>query len=1317
MKRILVLFFYCLFSFYSVTLSQLPKQISFGQISVNEGLSQNSVVSIAQDSIGYLWFATQDGLNKYDGKEFRYYQKFFEDITKESYSKLGKIYVDRKSDLYIITKDEVLEIYDRKLDAFKKIKRFQKVSTVYQDTYQNTWVGSYGNGLYVFNDKDTLQVFKGLDIIKGVSSISENRNKIIVLASDKVFKLDPITFKYREIPIEENNNQIKVNFSNSTTGKDNVLWVGTHQNGLYQVKENENSLEHFNGFNGENQLPPNLNIQSLLFDSKDRLWISTYGNGVFLLNFERQDISHFKAQQSNPKALHYNDVLCAYEDYTGTIWLGTDGAGLSYYDENLTKFNTITNASIPDYADVGVTRAIAIDTEGSFWIGTSGKGLTFYNPNKDEYKSYKYLAGDENSINSDRVMSLLSENNRLWIGFQDEGLAILENDKISRFKSETIPKLSVSTVWCIYKDSSSRYWLGTRDSGLIQFDPVRGIIKQFTYDKQNPLGIASNNIRTIVEGKDNELWIGTEDNGLHKFLIDKGSFLHYSSDEIKSVKSLYFDSEKDLIWVGTNGNGLQILDPKTETINGYTLEDGLPNNVIYAILPDHSKNLWLSSNRGISKFSRSSDSSRPEIVNYDTYDGLQAMEFNTGASFKDKDGTLYFGGLNGVNWFKPGELSNNPIPPKTIISKLEIFDEVTSIEEYSEFTYKQNTLTFNFAGLHFSQPERNKYKYILANYDQTWSKANISSYARYTNLPSGDYTFKVTSSNYDGIWDESPAAYSFTIAPPWYLTIWAKIAYVLGLLIILYTIYRYLKWRWKMQVQLQLEHRETERLKKLDELKSKLYTNISHEFRTPLTLISGPVQQLISKSSIAEKDKNALSLIETSSQRMLRLVNQLLDLSKLETGSVQLQVDEYNLAPQLEQVCEAFKHKANDKGIEIITEFDYKDKAWYDEDFLEKILFNLLSNAIKYAPVNSIIKFATSKRDEFLEIEVENKNESLTNSDLSKLFDRFYQLDKNTEGVGIGLSLIKELVGQCNGTIKAKKKTPDTISFKVTIPIEKEKYNTNVLVKDKIEYNFESTNIPIKLSDSEETPIVLIVEDNEDVRKYMVSIFEDTFTILEAKDGHDGIQMAINEVPDLVISDIMMPIKDGIELCNTLKADTRTCHIPIILVTAKADLESEIKGLKSKADDYISKPFNSEVIKQKVINGIESRRELRKRYKQNEYLQPKDIAVVSLDETFLLNIQGLIDTRFMDTDFTAEDFSKEIGLSRMQLHRKLKALTGLSTSEFIRSQRLKSAVKLLETSDLTVSEIAYSVGFNTPSYFTKCFRDAYNCNPTAYKEK
>ncbi|PKA84243.1 ligand-binding sensor domain-containing protein [Ulvibacter sp. MAR_2010_11] len=1296
-------------------MAQTQKQVSFSQLSVNEGLSQNSVVSIAQDSTGYLWFATQDGLNKYNGKEFTYYEKLFEDVTRENFSKLGKVYVDQKNDLYIITKNGILEKHHRATDSFIQIKRFLNPSSLFMDTHHNLWIGTYGNGLYAISEKlkDTLQIFKGKDVIAHTYAISHFENRVIAATSTGVFSIHPQTLQYEEIPSEGNNTAI--NYSSITT-RDNELWIGTYGNGLFLRKASESVLTKFRGFDAKNTLPDNLNIESILIDSKDRMWLGTYGNGAYLIEFNTRKITQFVPQQSNPKAIHYNDILCIYEDYTGNIWFGTDGTGLSYYDENLTKFNVLTNYEIPYFANVDVTRAIAIDPKGNFWIGTSGKGLTLYDPSVNKFTSFKYDETKPTGIPSNRVMSILAEENRIFIGFQEKGLAILEKGKgFTGYDTNTMGLPTGLTIWCIFKDSQGRYWLGTRDNGLIQFNPEQGVIQHHTTLSNSGTTISSNNVRVIIEGAPGELFIGTESRGIDKFIIKDQAFVHYPHPEIQNIKSLYYTPE--YLWIGTNGNGLHAFNNTSEKLYSYNLKDGLPNNVIYAILPDEENNLWLSSNRGLFKFAVENPGDKARIVNYGTYDGLQSLEFNTGAYFKDTKGTLYFGGLSGINWFDPSRLTSNPIAPKTTIYRLEVFTEEVPLDVNKSFNYKENTLSFTFAGLHFSQPERNMYTYFLENHDVNWSKPSNSNYAHYTNLPSGDYTFKVLSSNYDGVWGTIPATYSFTINSPWYLTLWAKLGYIFLFLFILYVVYTYLKSRWSMQVQLQLEHQETERLKKLDELKTKLYTNISHEFRTPLTLISGPVNQLISNSVISEKDKKALHIIDNSSKRMLRLVNQLLELSQLEAGSVHLKVGRQELYPQIFQIIEAFKMPAHEKGIHLKTNIIEFNETWYDKDVMEKIVSNLLSNAVKYAPDTSEILVKVSEVSGFAEIEVANKNESLTPLDLQKLFGRFYQHNKDAEGVGIGLALIKELATLSGGSAKVMRKTPSIISFIIKIPIEKSKYNANFIISDHRTELIVPKPLEIFKPENAEQPLLLVVEDNLEVRNYIISLFSENFKILEAENGLIGIKKAIKEIPDLIISDIMMPIKDGIALCNTLKDDFRTSHIPIILLTAKVGDRNELEGLQNKADDYITKPFNADILIQKVVNFIETRKELQKRYSQSIYLRPKDIAITPLDESFFESVQTIIDTKITNPDFKAEDFAKELNLSRMQLHRKLKALTGLTTTEFLRSQRLKAAVNLLKTSDLTVSEIAYSVGFNTPSYFIKCFKVAYNTTPSEFLAK
>ncbi len=1289
--------------------AQQQRQISFNHLSVNDGLSQNSVVSIAQDSTGYLWFATQDGLNKYDGKQFIQYQAFFEDITRDTYSRLGKVFVDKNNEIYIITINGILQKLDRTNNAFTVIPEFINAGSIFRDSYDKMWIGTFGNGLYKIDASDTLQVFHSKDIRKDVYAISEYNGNTVVATSEDVYLFPPNTPLYTSIAPKKTNSSI--NFSSIATTEDQTLWVGSFGHGLFKKTEQDDYLGPFLGFGSSKSLPTDLNIESLLVDSKDRLWVGTYGDGAYLLDFFSEEIVHFTPESLNPTAIHYNDILCIYQDYTGTIWLGTDGAGLSYFDENLNKFNVLTNYQTPSFANIDVVRAITVTDDHTIWIGTSGKGLTAYTPAQGRYSAYTEDAAPPYKIPSNRIMSLLSDKHVLYMGFQDVGLSMLKNGKITNYNPTTKPALEASTIWTIHKDQNEQIWLGTGDDGLIAFNTEVGSLKQFQ-TSEDPKSISSNTIRAIIDGEPGELWIATEANGINRFSIASETFERFDQKPFQNIKSLYYES--GLLWIGTNGQGLYAFDVASEEIHHFTTSDGLPNNVIYGILPDDSGNFWLSSNRGLSKFSIDQQMN-PTVVNYDMYDGLQSFEFNTGAHFKDQDGTLYFGGLKGMNWFQPKNIHFNTSKPKTDITGLEIFNETFPLIQNASYSYNQNNISFTFAGLHFSQPERNNYKYLLENYDNVWSKATTTNFAHYAKLPPGDYTFKVVSSNYDEVWSDIPATYSFTIKAPWYFNIWAKIIYVLLALTAIFVVYHYLKSRWQMQLQLRLEHEETERLKKLDELKSKLYTNISHEFRTPLTLISGPVQQLISKSGLTTNDKKALQVIEGSSQRMLRLVNQLLDLSKLEEGSVSLHVTQQDLTPQITQILEAFTLQAKEKGIDIISRLDAINNAWYDKDVLEKVVSNLLSNAVKYAPENSAIVFIAEKRHDYLHIEVENDNQTLSSKDMEKLFVRFFQADKNTQGVGVGLALIKELVTLSKGSIKATRKSAKTIVFTAILPIAKEKYNANLVVPKKNEYDFVTAPTPgIFEINSEEIPVLLIVEDNLEIRKYIVSLFSENATILEAVNGLEAVEMAIEHIPDLIISDVMMPVKDGVEMCNELKKDTRTSHIPIFLLTAKIGDTAILEGLQSKADDYITKPFNAEILKQKVTNKLVSRLELRKKYSQHLYLSPKEIAFTSYDEQFLEQLQQVIDKHITDPEFKSETFSEALGMSRMQLHRKLKALTNLSTSEFIRTERLKASLPLLENSGMTISEVAYSVGFNTPSYFTKCFKEVYNKTPAEY---
>lgn len=1271
----------------------LPKQIFFRELTVDNGLSQNSVVSIAQDSTGFMWFATQDGLNKYDGKTFTHYERQFEDVTRPTFSKLGKVYVDKDGYLWIISISGKLEKFNEAQNTFSHINTIKDVSTIFQTSEKDYFIGTYGNGIYKVNSatKDTTQILSSKYKLFDIYDITEIENDLLIATSEGVLKLSKNTLDLSFVDKTQS-----ISFSSISIDKNATIYAASFGNGLYLKRKSDKEFSKFLGFD-DSAFLKNLNIQDILVDSQDRLWVATYGNGAYLINFNNETIDHFIANKNDPYALHYNDVLSIYEDFTETIWLGTDGAGLSYYDRHLVKFNVLTNRQIPPTIHVDVVRSIVVKND-IMWLGTSGKGLTKIDQNNKKYKTY---TAENSTLAGNRVMSLLLDGNNLWIGHQNEGLQLFDQSENFKTFSET----KGLTIWKVSKKSNDELWLCTRSKGLLVFNTKTGIIS--SYNTENS-GLTTNNIRTIAQGNNQTLWVGTENDGLFKLNLSTNEMIKIEKIP-DNIKCLYYSN--NLLWVGTNGNGLKLYNISEKNVVKYTKENGLPNNVIYGILPDDNTNLWLSSNKGLTKISIDANYNAT-LENYNNYDGLQAFEFNTGAYFIDEKGTLYFGGLNGINWFQPNQLSFNPKKPKTVITGLKVFNEKTEMKQDKSFLHNQNTFTFSFSSLHYSQPERNQYKYRLINNDEDWISSGNNNEAHYTNLPPNEYSFQVISSNYDGVWNNKPATYSFSILKPWYTSNLAVLFYCIALLAIIYGIYAYLKWRWNVKNQLRLEHEETERLKKIDELKTRLYTNISHEIRTPLTLISGPVENQLKKKHLSQTDISDLNLIKHNSNRLLQLVNQMLDLSLVDSGELKLSVKEGNLSVLLKQIISSFKYKAESSNLLIESKINGLQKCWFDKDVIEKIISNLITNAIKYSPDKSKITIEASENKGFVHFSITNNKGDLNIKNIDQLFERFYQTNSSKEGVGIGLSLVKELIKLSKGTITAEALSENTISFLIKIPITEESFAE--YEKFKIN-NTENTEIktPKYNLKSNEKPVLLVVEDNDDVREFIVSNFSKNYTVIEAENGQIGIKLTKKHLPSLIISDIMMPIMNGIELCNIIKNEELTSHIPIILLTAKVGEENEIKGFKTGADAYITKPFGIEKLHIRVQKLIESRQKLKKHFNKTFELNPK-LAITSTETEFLNRMQEVLDKHITDPELTSEQLSKFMNMSRTQLHRKLTSILGLNTTAFIRSQRLKLACKLLRSSDASTSEIAYQVGFSSPSYFTKCFKEAYGCTPSEF---
>jgi signal transduction histidine kinase/DNA-binding response OmpR family regulator len=804
--------------------------------------------------------------------------------------------------------------------------------------------------------------------------------------------------------------------------------------------------------------------------------------------------------------------------------------------------------------------------------------------------------------------------------------------------------------------------------------------------------------------------------------------------------------------VGTQGGGLSRLNLEDGTFANFSVIDGLPNNVVYGILSSGSE-LWVSTNNGLCKV-KTDKYGTPAFRNYDVSDGLQGNEFNTGAYSKSSSGELFFGGLNGVNAFFPSNIRDNIYVPPVVITELRFLNRtddkknlpvqlsIAGNKEEVTIPYSQNSFTVVFASLDYTAPEKNKYMYKLDPIHESWINLGTQRNVTFTELSAGEYVLIVRGSNNDNTWNEEGATLRIIITPPFWLSAWAYVFYTVLLILIMYFIRRYELSRIRLKNRLKLGAFETQKLKELDEMKSGFFANISHEFRTPLTLILGPAEQL-EQNETDEVKKAKLHTIKSSANRMLRLINQILDLSKLETGKGRLNCEKGDLVSFIKGITMSFSSIAERKKISLRFESDTQEiSTYFDRDVIEKIFYNLLSNAFKFTNKGGSVEVivnhpVTDISNPFpnntCKISVRDSGIGIPDSELPKVFNKFYTVENingfTEQGSGIGLALVKELVEHHKGKITVESKIDEGSVFTVSLPVGKDFLNENEIAKDRTEGKFISgeklneyvdeelvevendngTDIAEKTDDS---LIVLIVEDNPDLRNYIATNLSTDYKLIEASTGKEGCERAVEIIPDLIISDVMMPEMDGYSLCKKLKTDERTSHIPIILLTARAGQEDKITGLETGADDYLTKPFSSKELALRVKNLIETRQTLRKKFSSSLIIRPKEIATGSIDKLFLEKAIKVVERNLSNDKFSVEDFSNEMNLSHSQLHRKLKALVNQSSIQFVRSIRMQRALELLKNNSGNIAEIAWQVGFTDPSYFTKTFSKHFGYLPS-----
>lgn len=1374
--------------------------LKFERISIADGLSQNTVYCILQDRKGFMWFGTQDGLNKFDGYDFKVYKHDPQNPNSLSNNVVRAIYEGGDGTLWIGTNGGglnklVLAGSNRDDEAFTVYKNDPQNSSSLSDNYvlsivgdsrpeENVlWIGTRYGGLNKF-EIATGKFTRHQNDPHNDSSLSDNyilsiyedsrhdgRRLWIGTYGGGLNKLDRERGIFSRVEHDSSganslgHDQIRTIFEDRA----GALWIGTGGGLDKLVLEGANqhavTIKHYHHDPND---PASLSasaVWSIFEDQSGRLWIGT-GNGLNRFDREAEKFYHYHHDPNDPNSLSENYIRTIGEDRSGMLWIGTWNGGLNKLDRRRGMFahyrNIPNDSNSLSHNNVRAFYEDSRDGGSTLWIGTRGGGLIKFDRKEQTFKQYTDDRDDPNDLSHNYVWSILEDRaGRFWIGTYGDGLKRFDRKKerFTHYRHDPANPNSLShkSVMPIYEDRFGTLWIGT-DGGLNKFDPETETFKHYKHDPNDSASLSRNGIWSIFEDHAGRLWIGTDGGGLNRFDREKGVFKHYKNDpdnpqslSNNHVFCILEDSRHNgTLWLGTWGGGLNKFDAATEKFVHYTEKDGLPNDVVYGILADDHGNLWLSTNKGISRFNIATET----FKNYNTHDGLQSHEFNAGAYHKSKGGEMFFGGINGFNAFYPGEIKDNTYIPPIVITAFKKFDQIAKRDiaaaDDIALSYKDKYLTFEFVALDYTNPEKNQYAYKMEGFDENWINAGARRFASFTNLDPGNYVFKVKGSNSDGVWNEDGVAVKIAIAPPPWKTWWAYALYVLFAAGLLYGVRRYELNRLRLKNQLQIEHLEAEKLKELDHLKSKFFANISHEFRTPLTLILGPLENAVAKISDATIKKQLVMAFEHG-RRLLRLINQLLDLSKLEAGRMELKASRGNLIPFLKGILFVFESLAEERQITLDFRSSYANlEVYYDIEKMEQVFYNLISNAIKFIPPDTGGKITVTVTQsqisllkklppnvECVRISIKDTGIGIPADQQPHIFNRFYRaenLPRNSQpGTGIGLALAREIVELHFGQIDMNSAEGRGAEFIVTLPLGKDHLAANQIVEDDepagrkstqlvpekiVSDGLQENNIAVAASmddENREQDIVLIVEDNPEVRTFIRQYLEPDYAVIEAVNGRDGFDKAAAAIPDLMICDVMMPELDGYELCHALKNDERTSHIPVILLTAMGGEENKLEGLQTGADDYLTKPFSSKELLARVKNLIAQRRRLRERFSREIVLKPSEIAITSADERFLNRVKEAVEKNLGDEEFSVEDLGREVAMSRVQLHRKLKALTNQSAGEFILAMRLQRAVDLLKQNAGTVAEIAYMVGFNTPNYFAKCFRKQFGCSPSEYK--
>jgi len=1353
------LYLLCIIILFWCRNAKAQNKITFNHINVENGLSQSSVIAIDQDNYGYLWFGTKYGLNKYNGTNFKIYKNNpVDERTIGSSDFIGALLCDNKKNLWVGTLNG-LDKYNPQNDSFEHIKRFKLTNYIFQDSKGAIWVGTY-TGVFYSTDRKHLQ-FKKFDFKipslnnKTVRTIYEDHQKNIWIGTtDGLIKLTWSKGNYTSHLFGHNNKEISSLSDNyvTTITEDNHqrLWVGTRYGGLNLYNDADHTFKHFSHSAMCDNCLINNSVRKLLMDKNGQMWIGTQ-DGLSILDVDHFTFTSYQHDPADPNSLSQNSIYDIFQDVYGSIWIGTYFGGVNVVYAFATPFNIYQNDHNRNSISSNVVSTIFEDNKHNLWIGTEAEGINYFDRGQDKFTSYKNIVNNTNSLSSNLVKSIFADKSGIvWIGTSRDGMDRFDkvNHTFKHYKHDpnNPGSLSSNNIVSIFQDSEGRFWVGT-ESGLNRFYPDKDKFENYN-TKSLRLTVVNDTITTIYEDSKKNLWVGTSA-GIDLLQNGSSSFKYFvatgrnglNSGRINCIK----EDSRGMIWIGTYHGGLSYYNPVTSKFNTYTEKDGLPSSNILGILEDDQQHFWVSTDNGLSRFNPQSNTFR----NYNTQDGLPSNEFNNSSYLKDNKGEMFFGGYNGMVSFFPSQIKENPYPPKIVLTGLKLFNKPVyinapdhllkqdiSVTNAITFSYFQNVITFDFAALNYIKSIKNKYAYKLEGFEKDWNFVDVPS-ATYTNLSSGTYTLLIKGSNNDGVWNTQPTRLLISVMPPPWKTWWAYLGYFTLFALSLYYVIRFFRIRAKLESDLYHEHRELEQQQQMYQMRLNFFTNVSHEIRTPLTLILGPIEKLLNIMRNDESGHRSLLSIKNNTDRLYRLVNELLDFRKVESGNFKLYVSQDNIVKFIKEIYLSFQSIALSKEIqyEFITPED-NIPLYFDKDQLEKVFFNLISNAFKFTPVGGqiVVEIKKDLVNEAVEVVVQDNGQGIPYESLDKIFENFYQMSNpnaNSIGTGIGLALSKGIVELHKGKISVESRSSGTekegfTRFRVLLKSGSSHFQKDELITEELqgerlaEYTLHTDPdqaIDYKENNKSVDPAnytLLLIEDNDEVRDFIKRSLEDNYNIIECSNGLDGWEVAIKIIPDMVISDVMMPVMDGLELCRKLKTDNRTCHIPVILLTARSAYIHQVNGLQTGADAYITKPFSNQILHLNIQNMLALKKAMQKRFSQHLLLGPREFIDASADEKLLDKLVSIIEMNLSNADFCIADLTIEIGMSKSALYKKFNALTNLSLTEFIKNQRLKHAALLLQKGKYTVADISFLVGFNDSKYFSKEFRKIYGITPNEY---